>query len=966
MKLLRRTNLAALPGVSDSSAANPAPAHPANPDGAPSVPRNGGEDYQAWILENEPDAARLDIQRQLSRTFSFRPKISILVPVYRVPLDVLTEMVNSVFGQTYDHWELCITVPRGDGAHAISYLENASRHDPRVRVKVLSANEGISGNSNQALTLATGEFLALLDHDDTLAPFALFEVVQLLNQDRDANFIYSDKDNLSEDGRTRLRPLFKPQWSPEVMLNANYLTHLCVMRTEQVREIGGWRTSTDGAQDWDIFLRVIQKFGNVRHIPKVLYHWRQLKTSVASGMDAKPYATQGQILAIQDYCDSLKIPAKVTGDKHSHLRLQWAPQPESRISVICLSKNPNPETVRFSEELRKLTADPSFEIIVAGLEAAPAASAQERIERAVAAASGDILVFIDDAVRPSSPDWLEELTGPLQLSEVGLVGARITDATTRTLRHCGIAFTWDGRLEYPYAWHPENCSEQAGGTEWYRNWTAVSGACFAIRRDLWDEVGGLSGDLLYPRLDVQLCLKIQLQANRRILYNPYARLVQKHDSLFETFLRGEKGRPADRIRATLPDGDPYFSPNLDCRTGKVDFYRHPVQRPVRDYAADSRALAGSYDFSPEMLERSLALHSAPGTGRLDSITWFLPEFDNPFYGGVHTILRFAGAFQKKHNVRSQFCILGNVSSVRIREKMRSTFPHLAASPLFVLDRPARVNELPPTDAAICTLWTTAYASLAFSNTKRKFYFIQDDETLFYPAGSTSALVEASYGFGFYGLCNTAPLLERYAQRGGRGEFFNPCIDANVFHDRNRKPISAEGPFLLFCYGRPDHPRNCFEMLAAALRILKQRMAADVTIVTAGAEWDPKLYGLEGVVENLGVLNYRSTGALYRACDAGVAMMMTRHPSYLPMELMASGSLVVANRNPDTEWLLKDGENCLLTDPSATSLADRIEQGLRDTGLRRRVTARAAEMVQAEYSRWDQAIERIYRYMSKMS
>ncbi len=164
------------------------------------------------------------------------------------------------------------------------------------------------------------------------------------------------------------------------------------------------------------------------------------------------------------------------------------------------------------------------------------------------------------------------------------------------------------------------------------------------------------------------------------------------------------------------------------------------------------------------------------------------------------------------------------------------------------------------------------------------------------------------------------------------------------------------------YGRPGHPRNCFELLGAALRIAKTRMGAALQLLAAGAEWDPRDHGLDGVVHNLGVLGYRSTAALFRICDAGVVMMMTRHPSYVPLELMASGALVITNRNPDTGWLLADRENCLLADLSARDVADRIQEAAESSSLRRRVTACARELVQASYSNWDAEIDATYRYM----
>jgi glycosyltransferase involved in cell wall biosynthesis len=250
------------------------------------------------------------------------------------------------------------------------------------------------------------------------------------------------------------------------------------------------------------------------------------------------------------------------------------------------------------------------------------------------------------------------------------------------------------------------------------------------------------------------------------------------------------------------------------------------------------------------------------------------------------------------------------------------------------------------------------------NARRKFYFMQDYESRFYPAGSISALVEATYRFGFSALCNTVSLRDIYTKIGGQAEYFDPCVDPAIFNAKTRAPLSRGEPMTLFCYARPGHARNSFELLSQALRIVKERLGNEVRIVTAGAEWLPRQYGLEGVVHNLGLLPYSATGALYRSCTAGVALMMTCHPSYLPFELMASGALVITNSNPHNTWLLKDRENCLLAESSPTALAEALEEGLRNQALREKLVDNAARMIQERYSNWDAQMEKIYRYVQE--
>jgi glycosyltransferase involved in cell wall biosynthesis len=249
-------------------------------------------------------------------------------------------MVESVLAQTYEKWELCIVHGYLDDQVGRDYLLSVAARDSRVKVDLLEANYGIAGNSNAALNLVTGDFIGLLDHDDTLAPFALFEMANAINEQPDATFLYSDKDCISEDGQHRLRPLFKPSWSPDIMLSVNYLTHFCVFRMDHLRALGGWRAETDGAQDWDIFLRLIDLAPRVVFVPGIHYHWRLIATSVAAGgLEAKPYAAKGQLRAVNDHLDRRGLPSRAVMDRSGNLRMVWAGTQGSLVSVILLSSD---------------------------------------------------------------------------------------------------------------------------------------------------------------------------------------------------------------------------------------------------------------------------------------------------------------------------------------------------------------------------------------------------------------------------------------------------------------------------------------------------------------------------------------------------------------------------------------------------------------------------------------------------
>jgi glycosyltransferase involved in cell wall biosynthesis len=798
------------------------------------------------------------------------------------------------------------------------------------------------------------------------------------------DFIYSDKDCLNEKGE-RISPLFKPRWSPDLMFSANYLTHFCVMRMEHVRAVGGWRPETDGAQDWDLFFRVIERSKRIEFIDKVLYHWGIVATSVASGgVKAKPYALRSQMQTIAERLSRIGGKGQPALQSNGAMRVRWELADTVAVSIILVSDDPGERTLERARELRKNIAHRLVEMVVAAPDVnggregdvlavrTPAgASLAQRLNAAVAASRGWGIVFVDDCVdvggNAGERDWLPEMVGPLQLDNVAMVGPQLKDPVSHAVRHAGIVFNRDGEEAYIFAGESEHAYGVFGGPSWCRNWSAVSGACFAIRREVFDQVGGLMEEPRYPRLDIDLCLRVTVQHGWRIFYNPYAQFWQGAQTRLENWVRNEPIGARDYARRSLPLGDPFFHPRLKCRDGRVLLdLGDDAAGPRIDYAAEARALTSVFDVSPAAItasitaSRKLSQKAAAGK-KLGQVTWVLPEFAHPFYGGIHTILRAADYMQRAHQVRSTFVTPSPEAA--IRSAIGAAFPALAEQCGVVeLASHAQLGSLPACDAAIATLWTTAYSVLQLQNARRKFYFMQDYESRFYPAGSISAMVEATYRFGFDAICNTVSLRDIYRKIGGQAEYFDPCIDPSVFHATNRAALNRSS-LTLFCYARPTHPRNSFELLSQALRIVKRRLGNEVRIVTAGAEWAPRQFGLEGIVHNLGLLPYSATGALYRSCTAGVALMMTCHPSYLPFELMASGALVVTNSNPYNSWLLKDRENCLLAESSPTALAEALEEGLRNHGLRETLVENAARMIREQYSDWDAQMEKIYRYMT---
>lgn len=376
--------------------------------------------------------------------------------------------------------------------------------------------------------------------------------------------------------------------------------------------------------------------------------------------------------------------------------------------------------------------------------------------------------------------------------------------------------------------------------------------------------------------------------------------------------------------------------------------------------SDRLAVSGAFDLEQDALEFNAALIES--YRRLEAfeprtVRWYLPFFHHVYYGGVHTLLRFADQFARLHGVQNHFhCYdVGQQAVGGMARKVRQAFPALAPS---TFTSAAEAWRLAPADAAIATLWSSAYPVLHARDVRAKFYFVQDNEQEFYPAGAASAMVEESYRFGFPGIVNTPGLADLYRSYGNPAVSFVPAVDQERYHPAERDR-SSSAPVRVFFYGRPRTARNGFGLGLAALGRLKENFGDRVEVICAGENWNPGQFGLANKVRNLGVLgSLDEVAELYRSCDIGLVFMFTKHPSYQPFEFMASGMATVSNINPATAWLLRDGENCLLTPPLPTPTTERLGRLVEDSELRAKIAA--AGLAEVRRYGWEDQIERVWR------
>jgi hypothetical protein len=522
------------------------------------------EDFAQWIAAFEPSESDLRHRSESAPAYSPEsPLFSIILPVYRVPGGVLRATMSSLSAQTWKNWEVCVAFADEADSENHRILQELAASESRIRILVLAENGGISRNSNAALEIARGEFLALLDHDDELTPWALHDMADAIARHPTADFLYSDKDSINADGTVRQHPLFKPDWSPEMLYSVNYLTHLNVMRRSCVKQVGGWRPETDGAQDWDIFIRVAEVAREIRRVPGVGYHWRIIEGSTSTGIGAKPYAASGQLRTLQDWVRRQKLPAWVNADPESGFRVNWRIPAQARIDVIIYG-NAGAETFRsvaanVKEELgdhlgsvsivrRSSSADPVFagDDGVQEFAYAEHADLGKTIAEAARSGTGSAITLIDVASRHWLPSSIREISAwALLHPHIGFAAPLLLESPTVVVEAGRILGA--GSVTQPlFHGSPLRHWGPLGGPLWYRNVSAASPAALSIKRSAWNGQDFEAGP--WTHAAAMMCRRIRDSGLRGVV-TPYARV-------YVARLAKEEVGEYDPQFAT----DPYFHP----------------------------------------------------------------------------------------------------------------------------------------------------------------------------------------------------------------------------------------------------------------------------------------------------------------------------------------------------------------------------------------------------------------------
>ncbi len=544
--------------------------------------------YRYWIWKNEPRKG--DLKKQCTENFPYSPKISIIVPLYNTFPKYLKELFISVIQQTYADWELCVV----DGSN----IESAKRErilkryrkDPRVKYKKIK-NKGISLNSNEAIAMATGEFVTFLDHDDLLAPFSLYEFVHAMNKNPEADLLYSDEDHLSIENK-RILPYFKPDFNKELLRSTNYICHQVMVRKTVGDKIGWLRKGTDGAQDHDFLLRVIDETDRIVRIPKILYHWREIPGSAAYDMNSKLYAFEAGKKAIQDHLSRNGIDGWVTdGHGLGYYRVFYRLKDTPLVSIIIPNKNNREILEKCVGSILNISTYRNFEILIVengsadhGILDYYRILEQDPHIRVIcwekpfnyasinnfgaAHAKGEFLLFLNNDIEIINADWLERMLEHFVKPEVGIVGAKLY-FPNQIIQHGGFILGIRGFGSHSHIGYPKNSFGYFGRLITVQNYAAVTGACLMTRRHVFDEVNGFDEQFVFNYNDIDFCLKAK-ERGYTTVWTPYAELyhhecyTRKHMARIEKdeLLHAER----DKLRKKWPgidvDVDPFYNPNL--------------------------------------------------------------------------------------------------------------------------------------------------------------------------------------------------------------------------------------------------------------------------------------------------------------------------------------------------------------------------------------------------------------------
>ena len=546
--------------------------------------------YGPWFEKHKP--AESELEKQRKHTFQENPVFSVVVPAYKTPVLFLEQMIDSVRSQTYPHWELCIANASPEDREMAAVLERYMKLDSRIRVKNLDENLGIAENTNEEFSMASGEFVGLLDHDDLLAPQALYRMAEAFNKNNAYDVFYTDEDKVTTDLSEHFQPHFKPDFNLDLLRSNNYITHFFVVRTALVKKVGGFRREYDGAQDYDFIFRCVEQAKEICHIPEVLYHWRTHKASTADNPASKMYAFDAGKRAIEGNLARSGVKGVVSHTKDlGFYQVEYPVKGNPLISILIPNKDQKDSLKKCLDSVFEKSTYTNYEIIIIennSVEDETFAYYKELEKRfnvkivtwkgefnysainnfGEKEANGDYLLFLNNDVEVINPRWMEEMLGNCQRKEVGIVGAKLYYPDD-TIQHAGTIIGIGGIAGHAFLNMPRSRTGYLHKASIQMDLSAVTAACMMMKKDVFDKLGGFEEKLTVAFNDVDLCLRT-VEAGYLVVYNPRVELYH-----YESKSRGSEDNE-EKVRCfqgeiefmrtrwirILKNGDPNYNKNL--------------------------------------------------------------------------------------------------------------------------------------------------------------------------------------------------------------------------------------------------------------------------------------------------------------------------------------------------------------------------------------------------------------------
>lgn len=545
-------------------------------------------DYEQWYENHK--ALPEELEKQKNEKWKRKPLISIVVPVYNTPQVFLRQMIESVQNQSYSEWELCIGNASPENKEMKKILEEY-KNDARIKEVEIPENKGISQNTNRAMEIASGEWIGLLDHDDLLAPNALYEIAKAVNEHLDAEVIYTDEDKVTTDLKEHFQPHLKPDFNLDLLRSNNYICHFFVASRDLIKRVGGFRPEFNGAQDYDLILRCTEQAKQIVHIPKILYHWRVHKASTADNPASKMYAFDAGKRAIEEHLVRCRTKGTVQHTKDlGFYRVKYEVCGEPLVSIIIPNKDQSEALKKCLDSIQEKTSYRNYEIIIVENNSEEPETfafykkiAGEKIKIVtwegefnysainnfgVRHARGDYLLLLNNDVEIINGDWLTEMLSHCQRKEVGIVGAKLY-YPDNTIQHAGIIIGIGGVAGSVFVGLPRAFSGYLHKASIQLDLSAVTAACMLVKRSVFEQVGGLEEKLKVAFNDVDFCLRVR-EKGYLVVYDPYAELYH-----YESKTRGAEDTK-EKIRrfqteieymrshwiGLLKKGDPYYNCNL--------------------------------------------------------------------------------------------------------------------------------------------------------------------------------------------------------------------------------------------------------------------------------------------------------------------------------------------------------------------------------------------------------------------